>query len=114
MKVTDFKQRLSSEYYMDPLMSKEVINAFFVDKVVQHGNYRMILGVGRVPHFGNKYNDVPAWVHPKCDLLTSELFTEREKDGIRASRGKVPSSARKPIASVKPRRSTKGTPSLWF
>lgn len=43
----------------------------------------MTCGVGRVPNFQRKFNDVSAWLHPECNLLSQGFFTKSEKVGMR-------------------------------
>lgn len=64
-------------------MGNMVVTTFDIDQVVPPGRHRVTCGVGRVPHFKSKFNDVLAWVHPDCNLFSQEFITKSEKVGMR-------------------------------
>ena len=58
----------------------------FLHKVANEGRR----GVGRVPYFQSKFNDVPAWMHPDFNLISQKLLTKPEREGLRLPAPTVP------------------------
>ena len=54
------------------------------------GKHLQLCGVGRVPHFQCKFNDVPAWVHPDFNLLSQEFLMKPEREGLRLLAPAIP------------------------
>ena len=81
--VADFHQRLAEDYYQDLLMGYRAVASFDIDQVVPPGKHRQFCGVGRVPHFQSKFNDVPAWVHPDFNLFSQAFLTKLDREGLR-------------------------------
>ena len=88
--MADFHQRFADDYYQDPLMGNRAVASFDIDQVVPPGKHRQLCGVGRVPLFQSKFNDVPAWVHPDFNLFSKEFLTKPKREGLRLPAPAVP------------------------
>ena len=81
MTVAGFHQCLADDYHQDPLMGNRAVASFDIDQVVPPSKHCKLCGVGRVPHFQSKFNNVLVWV-----ILTSTFSlksfkrNQREKD----------------------------------
>ena len=110
--MADFHQRFADDYYQDPLMGNRAVASFDIDQVVPPGKHRQLCGVGRVPLFQSKFNDVPAWVHPDFNLLSQEFMTKPERKGLRSSASVMPALPAPSSKEARGASSSRALPSL--